>query len=604
MKTYMVTVTREGTASTCLTPNLAGRMQIWTGTVTVGAFEQDGTVYQYGFGPGFGALDFPQFSVGTNNYTVDRASVESSASLTAGRLLFSLTSDLAAADLAQLTLHVCDAAFALTDIGHNSGEHTYLWDRSLDWSSDTSRTLYLSVPSDTTAPSPDSAAVRSAGITVELNFDEALAQPGTAVTSALTLTVDGVGLDVRNISWSADSLVFDVESGTKIYAGQTVTLSYDKTVAGGNALEDAAGNEVATFTDFPVTNNSTVVNNPPMIIAAETVEFLENTSPGVDVGPRVNATDADNDPLTFTLEGTDAASFNLATLPDSARLRTKTGVTYDFEAKSRYMVIVKVDDGNGGTDTADVTINVRDRDEPPGRPAAPSVSSVANSITSLLVTWTAPTNTGRPTIDNYDLRYRQGTGGGWTNGPQDESGTSATIMSLTANTLYQVQVLATNDEGDSPWSPAGEGRTNSAGNTAPEFSSATARRSVAENTPAGQNVGAVLTAIDDDNDSLTYTLEGTDAASFNLVTISGSAQIRTRSGVTYDFEAKSRYMVIVKADDNNGGTDTVTVTIEVTDVNEPPGPPTGLSVTRTSETQVELRWTAPRQIQSSVRGSG
>ena len=52
------------------------------------------------------------------------------------------------------------------------------------------------------------------------------------------------------------TLFFDVASGTKIYAGQTVTLSYDKTLAGADALEDAAGNEVATFTDFPVTNNS------------------------------------------------------------------------------------------------------------------------------------------------------------------------------------------------------------------------------------------------------------------------------------------------------------------------------------------------------------
>ena len=179
----------------------------------------------------------------------------------------------------------------------------------------------------------------------------------------------------------------------------------------------------------------------------------------------MTATDADNDPLIFTLEGTDAASFNLVTLPDSARLRTKTGVTYDYETKSSYSVMVKVDDGHGGTATASMTINVTDVNEPPARPAAPSVSSVADSTTSLLVTWTAPENTGRPAIDHYDLRYRQGTSGGWTDGPQNVDGPSATIMSLTANTLYQVQVLATNDEGDSPWSPAGEGRPNTAGNT-------------------------------------------------------------------------------------------------------------------------------------------
>ena len=47
---------------------------------------------------------------------------------------------------------------------------------------------------------------------------------------------------------------------------------------------------------------------------------------------------------------------------------------------------------------------------PPGRPAAPSVSATAGSGTSLDVTWAAPSNTG-PAITSYDLQYRQGTSG-------------------------------------------------------------------------------------------------------------------------------------------------------------------------------------------------
>ena len=110
---------------------------------------------------------------------------------------------------------------------------------------------------------------------------------------------------------------------------------------------------------------------------------------------------------------------------------------------------------------------------------------------------------------------------------------------------------------------------NDTANTAPTFPSSTAMRSVAENTAAGQNVGAVLTATDSDGDTLTYTLEGTDAASFDLVTTTDpAAQIRTKSGVTYNHEAKSTYTVVVKADDGNSGTDTVTVTISITDVDD------------------------------------
>ena len=298
--------------------------------------------------------------------------------------------------------------------------------------------------------------------------------------------------------------------------------------------------------------------------------------------------------MTYTIEGTDAASFDIVTTSGSAQIRTKSGVTYDRETKSGYSVTVKADDGNGGTDTIVVTITVTDVNEPPARPAAPSVSSVADNTTSLSVSWTAPATTG-PDIDNYDLRYREGSSGPWTTGPQNQTGTSATIAGLTANTLYQVQVLATNNEGDSDWSPSGSGQTNMEGNTAPTFPSSTATRSVDENSPAGTDVGAAVTATDDDSDPLTYTIEGTDAASFNLVTISASAQIRTRSGVTYDREAQPSYAVIVKADDGTGGTDTVTVTINLTDVDEPPLAPAAPTVTATPNTtdSLSVSWSAP-----------
>ena len=61
-------------------------------------------------------------------------------------------------------------------------------------------------------------------------------------------------------------------------------------------------------------------------------------------------------------------------------------------------------------------------------------------------------------------------------------------------------------------------------------------RNLAENTPGGRNVGDAVRATDADNDRLTYSLEGTDASSFDIVTSSG--QIRTRAGEIYDHEAK------------------------------------------------------------------
>ena len=103
-------------------------------------------------------------------------------------------------------------------------------------------------------------------------------------------------------------------------------------------------------------------------------------------------------------------------------------------------------------------------------------------------------------------------------------------------------------------------------NAAPDFGAATAAREVAENSPAGTNVGDPVTATDADDDPLTYTLEGTDAASFAIVSASG--QIQTKSGVTYDYETTPSYAVVVKADDSNGGTDTIAVAIDLLDVDD------------------------------------
>ena len=112
-----------------------------------------------------------------------------------------------------------------------------------------------------------------------------------------------------------------------------------------------------------------------------------------------------------------------------------------------------------GTDTITVTVGVTDEDEPPLAPAAPGVAKVRGSVTSLKVSWRAPDNAGRPAIAHYNLRYRTSrTGtGGWTNGPQDETGTSAMIGNLVENTEYQVQVQAASHEGDGAWSASGSG---------------------------------------------------------------------------------------------------------------------------------------------------
>ena len=147
----------------------------------------------------------------------------------------------------------------------------------------------------------------------------------------------------------------------------------------------------------------------------------EDTSAQMTVGG-----DSNNDTLAYSLEGADAARFGIITT--TGQLRTRAGEKYDFEAQPSYAVRTRVVDGNGGADTIDVTVNVNNNSgETPLEPAAPTVTTTPGSMTGLDVSWVAPGNSGRPAITGNDLRYRAGAGGGWTDGPQGVTGTSASI---------------------------------------------------------------------------------------------------------------------------------------------------------------------------------
>ena len=98
-------------------------------------------------------------------------------------------------------------------------------------------------------------------------------------------------------------------------------------------------------------------------------------------------------------------------------------------------------------------------------------------------------------------------------------------------------------------------------NNVPEFDAATADRSVVEGTAAGENIGAVIMATDmDEDDTLTYSLSGTDAASFAIDDETGQIMTTAASAAL----AAGTYEVTVEANDGNGGTATIAVTITVT----------------------------------------
>ena len=156
--------------------------------------------------------------------------------------------------------------------------------------------------------------------------------------------------------------------------------------------------------------------------------------------------------------------------------------------------------------TANVTITI-------GGQTAPDITATPTPLTFTTTNWataqTATVTAGNDTdtvTDTHSLTHSA------MSSDTDYSGIPITGVAVTVND---------NDTANSP----------------PVFSMSTESRTLAENTAAGQNVGVGFMATDADSDTITYTLEGTDTASFNLITASGVAQLRTKPGVTYNYEA-------------------------------------------------------------------
>ena len=239
---------------------------------------------------------------------------------------------------------------------------------------------------------------------------------------------------------------------------ETIVIGWHKHIS--DDATPGAFNFIGTITD-----NDTAGNTAPVFTdgASTSRDFNETLGDAAvitasNIGTAVGATDSNNDTLAYSLEGADAA--RLGIIPTTGQLRTMAGEKYDFEAQPSYAVTVRVVDGNGGSDTIDVTVNVNNNSgETPLAPAPPTVTTTPGSMTGLDVNWVAPDNSGRPAISSYDTRYRAGAGGGWTDGPQGVTGTSASITGLAQDTSYQVQVRALNEDGDGDWSSSGSART-------------------------------------------------------------------------------------------------------------------------------------------------
>ena len=390
--------------------------------------------------------------------------------------------------------------------------------------------------------------------------------------------------------------------------------------------QDSGGNNVYNITvkatdntnntaTLPVTVTVTNVNEDPQFDAeTATVDVAENTATNRSIGSPFKATDEDvADRLAYTLGGDDKDSFQMTSSHSGgAQLRTKADL--DYEDTRTYTVTILVRDGVDDVgdpnvtadDTIDITINVTNADENGTVTLSSEQPEEEQSITATL----EDVDGGVTGLSWQWATASSSTSSSWTNatGTTTSSGMTSTYTAVNADVNKYLRATASYTDAQGGNKTAHGISTNKVDAKPPdpqppEFSQTSVTRQVAENATVGTNVGQPVRATDPERKALTYTLEGTDSNSFDIVQSSG--QIQTKENVDLDFETKPTYTVTVRATDPGTLSDTIVVTINLVDVNEPPGK---VSITQVmpspgnEQNGLMVKWTEPENGGPSITG--
>ncbi|MFB9215372.1 Ig-like domain-containing protein, partial [Vibrio sinaloensis] len=458
---------------------------------------------------------------------------------------------------------------------------------------------------------------------VRVLLEGELPKPGEVVINSERIAVDGeteVVVEIIDESGLPQDISNEIED---IFAaledGQDPTqLGEDfATAAGGQAGSsltssgsiDRDGTEILAATEFVTQGFASLgLSETQSLTLLDQFQTLQQSPVFIDVnsnprGDDLQITTPEDTPVSGQLVATDSdgdeLTYTVSEQPDngSVDLNEDGSWTYtpdqDYNGGDSFTVVVS--DGQGGTDTITVNIGVTPVNDIPvigdenGAPVGDDMSVTTEEDTPVSGKLTATD------ADNDTLTFEKGTDpsngsvtvdadGNWTYTPNpDYNGNdSFTVVVSDGNggtdtVTVNVGVTPVNDIpviGDENGAPVGD-----------DMSVTTE-----EDTP----VSGKLTATDADNDTLTFE-KGTDPSN-------GSVTVDADGNWTYtpnpDYNGNDSFTVVVS--DGNGGTDTVTVNVGVTPVNDIPvigdenGAPVGddMSVTTEEDTPVSGKLTA------------
>ena len=392
----------------------------------------------------------------------------------------------------------------------------------------------------------------------------AVAENQTAAYTAVATEADG---DPLSYSLSGtDAALFTIDPNT----GAVSFIAPPDFENPGDADRDNVYDIVVTASDGPNRTNQPVAimvtnvnDNTPSFTSADSVSVAENQR--VDsVVYTAMATDADGDPLSYSLSGTDAARFTI----DPATGAVRFTASPDFEnpddagGNNVYDITVTASDGDNSTNH-DVTITVTNVNDNTPSFTSDAIVNVAENQT-LAYTAVATDADGDPL--NYSL-----------------SGTDAALFTIDPAT-GAVSFIAPPDF-ETPGDAGGDNVydivvTASDGTNSAEQAVAITVTNVNDNTPSltspgsadveeNQRLAYTAQATDADGDALNYSLSGTDAALFTINPATGVVSFITPP----DFEnagdagGDNVYDIVVTASDGTNSAEQP-VAITVTNIND------------------------------------
>ena len=300
-----------------------------------------------------------------------------------------------------------------------------------------------------------------------------------------------------------------------------------------DSLNNTASKEI-TVTINDIDDTAPVISNDTSI------SVDENQTSALTI----NASDENT--ITYGIDGTDKEYFNV----DSS-----TGVVTfinapDYEGKRAYSIVLVTKDSFNNKSALNVTININDLDDTPPKLLNASTISVDENQTSALTISASDVNTITYDIDGIDKGYfnvNSSTGVvTFINAPDYESQKQSYTITIKAadslnNSSSREITITINDVDD----------------TAPTISNAST-------ISVDENQTTLLTISANDENTITYDIDGTDKEYFNVNSSTGVVTFINAP----DYETKPSYTILLVATDSLDNSSSKEVTITINDIYE------------------------------------